>query len=168
MNESKVFDRMRADHERVRRDMDALEAAAGRSPDAAVMQTVLEGLEREFEIHMDGEDAVLFPALLRALPHSLGHVEGLAAEHRDLRGMLSALLDLITRPAGAARDEQLGIQTRDFVDLLRIHLRKEEAVVFRVAEQFLGAGEVERLAAHLARAARSPHPGSIPTKGNHS
>src|SRR5262249_43083085 len=121
---------------------------------------------REFEIHMQAEDDVLFPLLLHALPHLLGQLESLAGEHRELRGMLRALLDLVGQPSSAARNEQIAIQSRDFVDLLRIHLRKEEAVVFRVAERLLAPAEVQHLAEHMARSDSETRNDSSRMKGN--
>lgn len=155
MSEVQIFDRLRADHERVRSEIVMLEQAVGivpsTTPNGAGLQLLLDGLRREFEVHMRAEDDVLFPLLQRALPHLRGQLESLATEHRELRGMLAALLDLVVRPSSAARNEQIAIQARDFVDLLRIHLRKEEAVVFRVAERLLAPADVQHFSEHMAR-----------------
>jgi len=155
MSDVEIFDRLRADHERVRSEIVILEQAAGiaRSTtlNAAGLHALLDGLRREFDVHMKAEDDLLFPLLLRALPHLNGQLVSLAAEHRELRGMLGALLDLAGQPTSAVGDEQIAIQARDFVDLLRIHLRKEEAVVFRVAERLLAPADLQQFAQHLAR-----------------
>jgi hemerythrin-like domain-containing protein len=45
----------------------------------------------------------------------------------------------------------VAVQLRDFVDLLRIHIRKEEVVVFRVAERALAPDAVAALAARMTR-----------------
>ena len=59
--------------------------------------------------------------------------------------MLAALIGLLQSPAGSARDEQIAIQMADLAELLRIHIRKEERLVFQVAERVLRPGELERL-----------------------
>jgi len=170
MSDAKIFDRLRADHERVRGEIVMLEQAAGivrsTTPNGASLHLLLEGLRQEFEVHMKAEDEVLFPLLLRALPHLRGQLESLATEHRELRGMLGALLETVDQPSSAARNEQIAIQARDFVDLLRIHLRKEEAVVFRVAERLLAPAEVQNFADHMARSDSRTRKNPSRMKGN--
>jgi hemerythrin-like domain-containing protein len=170
MSDVNIFDRLRADHERVRGEMVMLEQAAGIVPSAIPsgpsLHPLLDGLRREFEIHMKAEDEVLFPLLLRGLPQLLGQLESLAVEHGELRGMLGALLEVVDRPGSAARDEQIAVQLRDFVDLLRIHLRKEEAVVFRVAERLLAPADVQNVAEHMARSDSQARNDASRMKGN--
>ena len=67
--------------------------------------------------------------------------------------MLEALQRRVEQPATAERDEQLAVQTCDFVDLLRIHVRKEEAVVFRVAERVLEPADLREVAIRMKRGA---------------
>jgi len=67
-------------------------------------------------------------------PRSAGIFAALVAEHRDLELMLAGLAQTLTLAPGPARDEQLAVQARDLAELLRLHIRKEEAVVFRLAE----------------------------------
>jgi hemerythrin-like domain-containing protein len=116
-------------------------------------------LERQFDSHMRAEDDVLFPALVQAMPEGRGSIAPLKAEHDELRSMLVALAHLLTQPAAPARDEQVEIQVRDLVDLLRIHVRKEEAVVFSVAERVLPEPTLLRIAECL----EAPQP---PTAGD--
>jgi hemerythrin-like domain-containing protein len=146
-----IFAAMRLDHERVLADLTALErAAAGVGQERERnMGAVLAGMERQFATHMAAEDELLFPALLLALPGTAPQVRPLSAEHDDLRSMLAGLRRTLTLPPGAARDEQLLVQARDFAELLRIHIRKEEAVVFRLAEPVLGDRELDALARRL-------------------
>jgi hemerythrin-like domain-containing protein len=60
--------------------------------------------------------------------------------------MLAALQNTVSRERSPDRDEQLAVEIRDIVDLLRIHIRKEEAVVLRVAERTLAPPELRRIA----------------------
>jgi hemerythrin-like domain-containing protein len=187
MKKQDIFQRLRADHARVFAELNTLERAAGIAAPArgraaaaakpggtaarsrvngAELRRVLSLLAAQFDTHMAAEDEALFPALARALPETLGRLESFHAEHQELRSMLASLEALITQSAGPARDEQIAVQARDFVDLLRIHVRKEEAVVFRVAEQVLAPAELNRVANRVARGATDrPHSTRVTTKG---
>jgi hemerythrin-like domain-containing protein len=120
---------------------------------------------------MRAEDEVLFPALVAALPAARDSVRPLVAEHRELRAMLAALLELVARPGSPARDEQIAVQVRDLADLLRIHIRKEEAVVLSIAERVLTPAEQAGLDEIRAGHDTSPHasrPGREDSRGIHS
>jgi hemerythrin-like domain-containing protein len=155
---STVFQRMRADHARVLGELDALERAARGAADGPDRERTLLGLVRmlegQFATHMGAEDDVLFPALIEALPEARGSLTPLKAEHEELRSMLAGLAGVLAQPPGAAREEQIVVQARDLMDLLRIHVRKEEAVVFSVAERVLPEPTLQRIAERLQR----PHP----------
>jgi hemerythrin-like domain-containing protein len=172
MPQRNVFQELRDDHQRVLDELVVFERAASlvtalrsargsgstgtparrRAEDArATMRRVLDHFAEQFDTHMAAEDDVLFPMLTRALPEALGRIEPLALEHRELRGMLGSLRELIGRPVNAVADEQIAVQSRDFVDLLRIHVRKEEAVVFCVAERLLAPQELEEVASRMVR-----------------
>lgn len=116
----------------------------------APLRALIAHLERQFATHMAAEEAVLYPALERAFPESAPSLRPLHEEHIELRTMLAALAETLLRPATRARDEQVMVQVRDFVDLLRIHIRKEEAVVFDVSERVLETRELRGLARRLA------------------
>lgn len=148
----------RRDHARVLVRLVALEAslpAAGAAHRARPLReeplrALIAHLERQFATHMAAEEAVLYPALERAFPESGPSLRPLHEEHVELRTMLAVLAETLMRPATRGRDEQVVVQVRDFVDLLRIHIRKEEAVVFDVSERVLEARELRGLARRLA------------------
>lgn len=153
-----IFEQLRSDHSRALRVLSALEhvaefisasAESGEQRTAtaeAELERLIASFEFEFATHMVAEDTVIFPALAKALPESLGHLQRFHGEHAELRGILRALRELIEQPRSAPRNEQIGVQTRDFVELVRIHIRKEEAAVFRVAEGLLTSMELEGIA----------------------
>jgi ABC-type uncharacterized transport system ATPase subunit len=64
--------------------------------------------------------------------------------------MLADLEETLCLP-NEARDEQMTVQIRDLVDLLRIHIRKEEALVIGMAERVLRPSEVEALTVRMNR-----------------
>ncbi|MEK7824529.1 MAG: hemerythrin domain-containing protein [Candidatus Eisenbacteria bacterium] len=155
---STIFQRMRADHAHVLGELDGLERAARGGADGLHRERdlarLVRMLERQFATHMRAEDEVLFPALIEALPEARGSLAPLRAEHDELRSMLAGLTRVLLQPPGPAREEQIAVQARDLVDLLRIHVRKEEAIVFSVAERVLPEPTLQRIAERLEH----PHP----------
>jgi hemerythrin-like domain-containing protein len=163
MNPSTIFERMREDHRNVLERIQVLDsAAAAVTRDAASdwpgpeTRQVLGHLARQFQTHMAAEDEVLYPALAEALPVARPSMEPLIADHGALRMMLADLQQELDEPASDARNELIGVQLRDLADLLRIHIRKEEAVVFTIAERALSPKEMEALAARIDRGPAGP------------
>ena len=161
---TEIFQQMREDHRRVLEDIVVLERAASSRPERRGeswpgddARRVLRALTRQFATHMAAEDDVLYPALVAALPETRLSLEPLFADHEALRLMLDDLGAMLDVPAGTARNEQIAIGFRDFIDLLRIHIRKEEAIVIGVAERVLNDAEVEALAARLGRRTGADH-----------
>lgn len=148
----------RDDHRRVLARISSLEEAvfpprhSGRltaRAEAALRETVAL-LERQFATHMATEEQVLYPALAEVLPEAGPSLIPLRAEHGELRSMLARLAQLVREDAGAPRDEQILVQVRDLVDLLRIHIHKEEAAVFTMAVRVLSPREIETLSDRVA------------------
>lgn len=152
------FDRLRYDHRRVLEQVAELEeeALGGRRrtaralPGDGPLHGFADMLLRQFDTHMAAEDALLFPALLAVLPEARDSVELLSADHVELRGMLSRLRSLLGQEPSGPRDGQVRVLVADLVDLLRIHIRKEERAVFRVAQSVLDPAGIEALDAGLA------------------
>jgi hemerythrin-like domain-containing protein len=163
-----VFDRLREDHRRVLAEIGVLEAALGASGRVGeldgLLREAVELLERQFKTHMNAEDDLLYPMLADALPETEASLKPLRGEHDELRSMLAGLLWVLSEPPTPERDEQVPVQVRDLVDLLRIHIRKEEALVFRVAEQLLSPHELEALAARVGDRIHPP-PEDAPRPG---
>jgi hemerythrin-like domain-containing protein len=146
------FDPFRSDHVRVLARLMEMETAAqrDRTIDEAGLRGHLEALDRQFDTHMAAEEAIFYPLLARVLPTSQASLQPLNEEHADLREMLAELRLILDRPRSADRDVQIAIQTRDLVDLLRVHIRKEESVVFDVSERVLRPGELRGLHRRLS------------------
>jgi len=157
-----VFRQLRADHRHVLGQLPELEREAGigarrgAAPRSAALPRILSTLARQFDTHMAAEEDVLFPLLARALPEALSRLEPLSLEHQELRGLLDSLTALMEAPANAERQEQIAVQARDLVDLLRIHVRKEEALVFGLAERVLGPEQLNEVATRLATGPTRP------------
>jgi hypothetical protein len=151
-----IFRKLRADHARVLRDLDAVGRGTSvaprrggrrRSGAAPRLRALLGRLGRQFASHMAAEDERLFPALESALPEARPGIEPLRVEHVELRALLTSLTELVDQPPGRERDERFRVQWSDFTELLRLHIRKEEALVFHVAEQVLPPRELARIEA---------------------
>jgi len=170
MNPEPLIAQMKGDHERVLSEIAALEKALGSresvSPEVlAEIPRLLELLERQFRTHMVAEDEILYPALIRVLPAAAGSVEPLHGEHAELRLMLERLRASFAEPASESRDEEVAVQVHDLADLLRIHLRKEESLVFGVAARLLGEDVIAAVLARMTTGARTERaPVSNPTK----
>lgn len=164
-----VFDALRADHATVLAGMDEVLASAERigtraraaASDEAMVRAFANRLETQFTTHIPAEDEAVYPALESALPGARQNLAPLRGEHRELRRMLDCLRDTLGQPGGRERNEQIAVQVQDLADLLRIHIRKEEAVVFAVAECVLDRGEWSAL---RARIAAFLHPPITPTQ----
>lgn len=165
------FGAFRRDHAMVLSQLDALESrtltGAGLG-DERLLGAAVELLERQFATHMAAEDAVLYPAVQAAFPTSRSTLEALRADHVELRWMLTTISSRLGAPASPGRDEQLPVVLRDFIDLLRLHIHREETVVFDVASRVLSDHEAQELARRIAPSRELPAPGRQepgPTKG---
>ncbi|HEY3215956.1 MAG TPA: hemerythrin domain-containing protein [Candidatus Eisenbacteria bacterium] len=173
MTPPSVFGNLRREHRMVLARLARLERSVagttsrGRARAEKEMAQVVRLLERQFATHMSAEARVLFPALLKVLPEAGASIAPLEGEHAELRSILASLRATLRRPWEEGRDEQIAVLARDLVDLLRIHIRKEESVIFRVAERVLPAREVARLEAWRSRKAKrsTPRPESGRSKG---
>jgi hemerythrin-like domain-containing protein len=150
-----LFQRMRRDHARVLARIGALEAALRRrgctgTEQASALDELLDLLGAQFASHMTAEDEALYPAILAALPAASGSIESLLAEHAELRQMLRRLRELNNEPASSDRSEQIRVQVHDVSDLLRLHIEKEESLIFRLAPRLLAPDEIAAVAAHFS------------------
>ena len=148
------FTPLRRDHVRVLARLVSLETSVSgrrvRRIREAPLRALIAHLERQFATHMAAEEAVLYPALERSFPESAASLRPLYQEHVELRAMLATLSSTLMCPVTRSREEQVVVQVRDFADLLRLHIRKEEAIVFDVSERVLEAHELRGLVRRLA------------------
>lgn len=148
------FAGFRSDHTRVLSHLELIETelsgARGFGARArAALGPVVEMLARQFATHMTAEDALLYPWLGETLPESRVTLDALGADHSELRSLLSGIAQGLAQRPGRKRDEQLCVQLRDFVDLLRLHIRREESAVFEVADRIMSPAEASELARRL-------------------
>ncbi len=168
------FAQFRLDHAAVRERLDVLDAWLARgsgAPASDALPELVGHLHRQFATHMAAEDAVLFPAVADAFPACRGTLAQLQADHAELRSMLAAIARWAPEASGADPGGHARVALRDFIDLLRLHIHREEVAVFDVATRALSPAEIEALATRLGefldprRPPVSPRP---PPKGNPS
>lgn len=109
-----------------------------------------------FAVHVSAEEGVLYPALMRELPELALTLEPLRADHAELLHMAHSMTLLLVADRTPARDEQLVVLGRDLVDLLRLHLRREERSVLDWCERVLPADSLRELRRRLSRVLGRP------------
>jgi hemerythrin-like domain-containing protein len=146
------YARFRRDHSRVLARLDSLVACIpgrGRAIDEPPLKRHLAAIGRQFDTHLAAEEALIYPTLAQAFPEAAPTLAPLHEEHDELRAMLASLIQRLGTPRGRDRDVQIGVEVRDLVDLLRVHIRKEESVVYDVSERVLEPRELRGLARRL-------------------
>ena len=146
------FGRFRSDHAQVLGRIAVLDGllTLEKPIDELQLPELLTHLGLQFATHLAAEDRVLFPVLSEAFPEGRGTLASLHDDHVELRGMLAALGKYVDQPSSSKRDEQVGVLLRDFIDLLRLHIHKEESAVFDVASRVLSPTEVDAVASRLS------------------
>lgn len=140
MSES-IAETLTQDHRRCDRLLALVEAAAD-SGNWDRVSTEAQAFDSATERHFAFEEEALFPDLEAAAPMAAGPTGVMRAEHRQIRQLLAEL-----RQAVEARDadECLGVLgTLHLVS--QQHNAKEEAILYRMADQVLGprSGELLR------------------------
>ena len=156
MSAESAFEPFRTDHRQLLAWLDEIETVMqvggryGSSPlTARALDELVDFVEAQFATHMRAEEEVLYPALEELFPEAAPSLSPLRAQHRELRAMLMRLRIALRETSTPGRDEQVAVQVRDFVDLLRIHIHNEEAAVFGVAARVLSPAEIGRIDAGI-------------------
>jgi iron-sulfur cluster repair protein YtfE (RIC family) len=129
MQPSEVRRRILADHERLRRDLERLEALANEilqdlHPPLATLRVDAERLLARLRAHMHWEESYLLPALREADAWGVERAERLTRDHREQRELLDFVMVRLrdaTRPAAIVAGDVCHL-----VELLREDMREEE------------------------------------------
>ncbi|MGE0708835.1 MAG: hemerythrin domain-containing protein [Planctomycetota bacterium] len=162
------------EHARILRLLDALEAlvaAAAAAPHDAPLEDLAAAIAalRDYAdgAHHGKEEELLFPALERSgLPRHGGPVGCMLREHDEGRALIADMSDALAdlEAGDGGRAAALASAALGYTHLLRLHIQKEDTVLFPLAEQLLGeelklellrgfsAIDDDRGAADLARA----------------
>jgi len=149
----KCTDHLTHEHKTILRALDVLDAMATRverdQPVEAVDVDTLLDFLRAFadEHHQAEEESALFPELMRTSAATQPALRQMAFEHDQERSLVKGLEDSLRTKKGF---EFVQFACR-LTDLLRNHIRKEDQILFEIAERSLSADQDERVAAELNR-----------------
>ncbi len=128
---------------------------AGEAVPASVFEDSLDFL-RNFadKCHHGKEETALFPAMAKAgVPVEQGPIGVMLAEHEQGRSYIKAMteaLDEYKRGDSAARS-RLAESARGYADLLAQHIKKEDTILFPMADRLLPDATQEELVAQFDR-----------------
>lgn len=146
---SRAIDDLMREHEAILFALQILESferriAAGQPVDTTDLAAFL-GFLREFadKCHHGKEEGILFPALVAAgVPDQGGPVGVMLDEHAQGRRWI-AQMDASLGPT--LDPERFGQAARGYRALLQAHIRKENEVLFPMAERLLGTDQLDSI-----------------------
>lgn len=116
-------------------------------------EKVIRFFESDLRTHFEAEEEIIFPAM-SGIEEADGMIEELVGEHRNLARLVDRLRQ--------HEDLRLAPLLREFADLLKSHIRKEERVLFPCYERNISpreAGHVKRRVLEVIGSAMKPkHP----------
>lgn len=141
---------LREDHKKVLKrlaELDRLLGALEEPATAAPLKELGSFFKTEFWVHFSKEEEALFPEMERHIPRQGGPLGVMLSEHDQLRKINQGFQQGMDRFPGHGARELVLKHGREFVDILRGHIEKEENVLFMFAERLLSPEEVHRAAA---------------------
>jgi hemerythrin-like domain-containing protein len=148
-----VTDILRNEHEVIQQVLDCLEKVAERAArgrvDFGSAEDILDFLIVFADrCHHAKEEKLLFPAMnAQGLPKKVGPIAVMLHEHEIGRAAIArmrrGLDDARCEVAGAP--QSFATAAREYVELLREHIAKENGVLFPMADQILGVGPQQGL-----------------------
>jgi len=149
----KCTDLLTQEHKIILRALDVLDqiaeyVAEGKPVEAQDVETILRFL-RAFadDHHQAKEESALFPELMRTSAANEGPLRQMIVEHDQERSLVEGLQDSLLTKKGV-----------DFVhfanrltQLIRIHIHKEDHILFEIADRSLSADQDERITADINR-----------------
>lgn len=85
--------------------------------------------------HHGKEEGFLFPAMIASgVPDRGGPIGVMMSEHIQGRGYIHTMLEALEEPEDYSRFEKAG---RAYVDLLRVHIQKENNILFPMADKVI-------------------------------
>jgi len=93
--------------------------------------------------HHGKEERLLFPAMIAAgVPDRGGPIGVMMAEHIQGRGYIHTMLESLEEPEDLSRFEKAG---RAYIELLRMHIQKENNVLFPMADKAISPEILESM-----------------------
>jgi hemerythrin-like domain-containing protein len=148
----KATDVLKQDHRIIERVLAVLERLA-QNPREASLEDWQKAIDfiRGFadRCHHLKEEKILFPALERhGIPREGGPIGMMLVEHEEGRAYVREMVEALAHEGGDSevRRTILGQNARAYLRLLREHIRKEDEVLFQMADEALSPEEQKELA----------------------
>jgi hemerythrin-like domain-containing protein len=144
----------------IERETDAIDG--GKAVDRAFFERVLAFI-REFAdgLHHRKEEQALFPRMVAAgVPNEGGPVGVMLYEHEQGRACVRAMAEALEQAEAGDAAARAGLvaAARQYVELLRAHIVKEDCVLFPMAEDLFSPKQRTEIEAHFAAAEQvDPH-----------
>jgi hemerythrin-like domain-containing protein len=146
---SKAIDDLKHEHDAILSALQILEGmgtqvASGKNVDKKDIHNFISFL-REFadKCHHGKEEGILFPALTKAgIPEKGGPVGVMLSEHNQGRNLIKDMEDAISHKLNYAKFAEVA---KEYTNLLRAHIQKENNVLFPMAEQRLTTSQLDGL-----------------------
>lgn len=93
--------------------------------------------------HHGKEEGILFPSIVAAgVPDRGGPIAVMMSEHIQGRGFIHEMVEALEEELDLSRFEKAG---RNYINLLRAHIQKENNVLFPMAEKVIAEAELEQI-----------------------
>lgn len=141
--DTSALDELEAEHDLIKHVLSALEAATPETADARFFDSVIRFIARFADgCHHEKEERFLFPTLAKRGMHvEMGPIGVMLLEHEMARDHVTRMRELI-----AINDVPgLCAKGREYAQLMRAHIAKEEAALFPLARGLLTAEDRSRL-----------------------
>jgi len=149
---------LRGEHRVIERGLAILESIAdkierGESPPRDKVVALLDFFSMFADrCHHGKEEGMLFPELeAKGIPKERGPIGVMLFEHEEGRESRRKMAEAVNNLADEANRQQFVTEARNYINLLRQHIWKEDNVLFKMAEQVLTEGEDEQLAERFER-----------------
>lgn len=152
-------DVFRHQHEVIASELDEIAGELGRiraegsgwRPASATLRRLLVLLECDVERHAEEEEQLLYGPLMRSEGKLTPTLSECFAEHGDLRLDVEKLRhDLVMAQSGHTDDATLFDDCDRIIRLLRVHMAREDEVLFLAAEQLLDRAQLAKVADTVA------------------
>ena len=137
MAEARIFDRLKADHDRHRELLDRIDATHGDSDDRAIL---FEKFRVEVTAHAASEEMSLYATML-GKPDLRDEAQHSVAEHKEIEDLLTELYEMDFGSTGWLT------RFRTMKDRYLHHIEEEEEEMFPEAEEGLSAAKKKEIAA---------------------
>lgn len=141
MAEARIFDQLKADHDRHRELLDRIDATHGDSDDRAIL---FETFRVEVTAHAASEEMSLYATML-GKPDLRDEAQHSVAEHKEIEDLLTELYEMDFGSTGWLT------RFRTMKDRYLHHIDEEEKEMFPEAEDGLSAAQKKEIAAIFAK-----------------